>query len=106
MGFATDSMNEGPERGDSDADEDATAVARRAALLKRYGDRTTSEPVAVAAATAAEDAAQDELDHNEIWGDCELILGLFIGAAHQYNIYGEIWQTIYRDIFPIYRRRT
>lgn len=62
-------MNEGPERGDSDADEDATAVARRAALLKRYGDRTTSEPVAVAAATAAEDAAQDELDHNEIWGD-------------------------------------
>lgn len=69
MGFATDSMNAGPEGGDSE--EDTAAAAKRATLLKRYGDRTTSEPVAVAAAADAEDAAKDELDHNEIWGDCE-----------------------------------
>lgn len=51
------------------------AGARRASLLKRYGDRTaTSGPVAVkmdAAAADAEKMANDEANHNEIWGDCE-----------------------------------
>ena len=64
----------GADAGDSPSVVDE-ASARRAALLKRYGDRTASSgPVAVKVDPAAEDArktAGDEADHNEIWGDCE-----------------------------------
>lgn len=62
------------------------AAARRAELLKRYGDRTPPPgPKAVkaepgkgdaAAATGGfdvEKAAASEVNHNEIWGDCECL---------------------------------
>ena len=66
----------GPDAGEAPVVDEASA--RRAALLKRYGDRTApSGPIAVKVDPAAEDArksAGDEADHNEIWGDCEFCL--------------------------------
>lgn len=57
------------------------AAAKRAALLKRYGDRTPpAGPVAVKATTAragatggfdVEKSVAAEVNHNEIWGDCK-----------------------------------
>lgn len=60
------------------------AAARRAALLKRYGDRTPpSGPIAVkskktneAGGFDVEKAAAGEVNHNEIWGDCECAVGI------------------------------
>lgn len=71
----------GGEEGEEALDE---AAAKRAALLKRYGDRTPpSGPIAVKVDPAktktanpsrgfdVEKAAAGEVNHNEIWGDCE-----------------------------------
>lgn len=75
MGFATASNSSaGSASGEDETEEDAAAAARRAVLLARYGDRTSSEPVAVnVSAVDAETAAKNETDHNEIWGDCESV---------------------------------
>lgn len=60
---------------------DATdeAAAKRAALLKRYGDRTPpAGPVAVKGTTTraaggfdVEKSVAAEVNHNEMWGDCK-----------------------------------
>ena len=75
-------LEEGEGRAAASAADDV-AARRRAELLKRYGDRSTSSgPIAVkkddcageAAKYSAADAkksAADEADHNKIWGDCE-----------------------------------
>lgn len=67
---------EGEEEDDA---ADAAAAKRRSELLKRYGDRTPpSGPIAVKPTTAraaggfdVEKSAAAEVNHNEIWGDCE-----------------------------------
>lgn len=87
-GLATAPTAEGATAEGKGGEEDeiqGEAAAKRAALLKRYGDRTPpSGPIAVKvdpakAKTAntsrggfdVEKAAASEVNHNEIWGDCE-----------------------------------
>ncbi|CBN75216.1 expressed unknown protein [Ectocarpus siliculosus] len=72
----------GGEGGEEDEEALGEAAAKRAALLKRYGDRTPpSGPIAVKVDPAkaetgnssrgfdVEKAAAGEVNHNEIWGD-------------------------------------
>lgn len=84
------SKNEEAEEEEQEGGQDASiqdeAAAKRALLLKRYGDRTQpSGPIPVKAASPdnakagvgkaagfdVEKAVESEVNHNEIWGDCK-----------------------------------